>query len=114
MCRFRFFFFKQQTAYEITRRDWSSDVCSSDLLTGQPPFVRADVLSLLAAHRDEPAAFPADLEEGLPADLRAVVLRCLAKDPRARVASARSRLAASANRSAGSLERALAGCGYAG
>src|ERR1022692_1129781 len=25
-----FFFFKQKTAYEITR-DWSSDVCSSDL-----------------------------------------------------------------------------------
>src|SRR5213075_3326670 len=23
---------KQKTAYEITRRDWSSDVCSSDLL----------------------------------------------------------------------------------
>src|SRR5213075_109654 len=28
---FFFFFFKQKTAYEITRRDWSSDVCSSDL-----------------------------------------------------------------------------------
>src|SRR5213075_2700934 len=28
---FSFFFFKQKTAYEITRRDWSSDVCSSDL-----------------------------------------------------------------------------------
>src|SRR5213075_3415088 len=28
---FYFFFFKQKTAYEITRRDWSSDVCSSDL-----------------------------------------------------------------------------------
>src|SRR5213075_3244212 len=27
-----FFFFKQKTAYEITRRDWSSDVCSSDLV----------------------------------------------------------------------------------
>src|SRR5213075_3564284 len=26
-----FFFFKQKTAYDITRRDWSSDVCSSDL-----------------------------------------------------------------------------------
>src|ERR1043166_5632317 len=26
-----FFFFKQQTAYEIPKRDWSSDVCSSDL-----------------------------------------------------------------------------------
>src|SRR5881227_1513980 len=25
------FFFKQKTAYEITVRDWSSDVCSSDL-----------------------------------------------------------------------------------
>ena len=25
------FFFKQKTAYEIYRCDWSSDVCSSDL-----------------------------------------------------------------------------------
>src|SRR5213075_577189 len=31
---FWFFFFKQKTAYEITRRDWSSDVCSSDLTRG--------------------------------------------------------------------------------
>ena len=33
-----FFFFKQKTAYEIVSRDWSSDVCSSDLViveTGQ-------------------------------------------------------------------------------
>src|SRR6056297_3968564 len=28
---FVFFFFKQKTAYEILRSDWSSDVCSSDL-----------------------------------------------------------------------------------
>src|SRR6056297_4184200 len=28
---FFFFFFKQKTAYEILRSDWSSDVCSSDL-----------------------------------------------------------------------------------
>ena len=28
-----FFFFKQKTAYEIVSRDWSSDVCSSDLAT---------------------------------------------------------------------------------
>src|SRR5216117_4388087 len=26
-----FFFFKQTTAYEIRKGDWSSDVCSSDL-----------------------------------------------------------------------------------
>ena len=27
-----FFFFKQKTAYEIRNCDWSSDVCSSDLV----------------------------------------------------------------------------------
>src|ERR1044072_817374 len=27
------FFFKQKTAYEIYQCDWSSDVCSSDVLT---------------------------------------------------------------------------------
>src|SRR3546814_5227131 len=30
----RFFFFKQKTAYEMRISDWSSDVCSSDLLAG--------------------------------------------------------------------------------
>src|SRR5881396_4066625 len=29
-----FFFFKQKTAYEMVRSDWSSDVCSSDLQVG--------------------------------------------------------------------------------
>src|ERR1043165_9999912 len=33
---FYFFFFKQKTAYEIRPRDWSSDVCSSDLVIGIP------------------------------------------------------------------------------
>src|SRR3546814_5293898 len=28
---FRFFIFKQKTAYELRISDWSSDVCSSDL-----------------------------------------------------------------------------------
>ena len=31
VCYCFFFFFKQKTAYEIVSRDWSSDVCSSDL-----------------------------------------------------------------------------------
>src|SRR3546814_1869191 len=31
---FFFFFFKQKTAYEMRISDWSSDVCSSDLLGG--------------------------------------------------------------------------------
>src|SRR3546814_8892587 len=30
-----FFFFKQKTAYEMRISDWSSDVCSSDLLNKQ-------------------------------------------------------------------------------
>src|SRR3546814_8839559 len=31
MSLFSFFFFKQNTAYELRISDWSSDVCSSDL-----------------------------------------------------------------------------------
>src|SRR3546814_1119729 len=31
-CGFVFFFFKQKTAYEMRISDWSSDVCSSDLV----------------------------------------------------------------------------------
>src|SRR3546814_3628197 len=33
-----FFFFKQKTAYEMRISDWSSDVCSSDLLHGRQWF----------------------------------------------------------------------------
>src|SRR3546814_6477576 len=33
-CISRFFFFKQKTADEMRISDWSSDVCSSDLLSG--------------------------------------------------------------------------------
>src|SRR3546814_8522199 len=43
-----FFFFKQKTAYEMRSSDWSSDVCSSDLLF--PLF-----LKLLGIHRALPA-----------------------------------------------------------
>src|SRR3546814_16262338 len=33
-----FFFFKQKTAYEMRISDWSSDVCSSDLLVLLPAY----------------------------------------------------------------------------
>src|SRR3546814_3666789 len=33
-----FFFFKQKTAYEMRISDWSSDVCSSDLINKLCPF----------------------------------------------------------------------------
>src|SRR3546814_1608435 len=32
VCLYSFFFFKQKTAYEMRISDWSSDVCSSDLV----------------------------------------------------------------------------------
>src|SRR3546814_1072872 len=32
-----FFFFKQKTAYEMRISDWSSDVCSSDLIEVEQP-----------------------------------------------------------------------------
>src|SRR3546814_16994209 len=41
-CLLFFFFFKQKTAYEMRISDWSSDVCSSDLVTAVPaPLSRA-------------------------------------------------------------------------
>src|SRR3546814_20383661 len=46
-----FFFFKQKTAYEMRISDWSSDVCSSDLL----PALKADEIGVGQA-RFEPFA----------------------------------------------------------
>src|SRR3546814_6575692 len=37
-CYFFFFFFKQKTAYEMRISDWSSDVCSSDLVWADRSF----------------------------------------------------------------------------
>src|SRR3546814_1359074 len=36
------FFFKQKTAYEMRISDWSSDVCSSDLLVDEPFFKQGE------------------------------------------------------------------------
>src|SRR3546814_3317819 len=42
--RLCFFFFKQKTAYEMRISDWSSDVCSSDLIRPSPK-----IIALMAA-----------------------------------------------------------------
>src|SRR3546814_1921037 len=64
-----FFFFKQKTAYEMRIRDWSSDVCSSDLdkclrpLGGRPILARIvdrvgpQVRRLLLNANGDPARF---------------------------------------------------------
>ena len=50
------FFFKQKTAYEIYKCDWSSDVCSSDLIkNGRDPYVMVRA----------PASFPGRKYNGL-------------------------------------------------
>src|SRR3546814_1876300 len=44
-----FFFFKQKTAYEMRISDWSSDVCSSDLLQADAVHTRGTVHVILDA-----------------------------------------------------------------
>src|SRR3546814_3680801 len=56
------FFFKQKTAYEMRISDWSSDVCSSDLLAAEREG-EAAVLGVAAEHR--PLGGAADGEEAL-------------------------------------------------
>src|SRR3546814_2036491 len=44
-----FFFFKQKTAYEMRISDWSSDVCSSDLLRKPPSREETSTIETLIA-----------------------------------------------------------------
>jgi serine/threonine-protein kinase len=60
------------------------------LLTGRPPFPRPSVLETLLAHLHDPVPPLADRCPGVPAELEAVVLRCLAKDPAERFVDAQS------------------------
>jgi serine/threonine-protein kinase len=72
------------------------------LLAGQPPFDSKNAIKVLAAHLHEPVVPPSHHRADVPADLEAVVMRCLAKDPDHRFSSA------------GALARALADCEAAG
>ncbi len=75
---------EQASAYEEV--DGRADIYSLGavayyLLTGQTPFNRANVLELLAAHRNLEAAPPSQLNPAIPDELDRVVLKCLAKNP---------------------------------
>ena len=50
-------FFKQKTAYEISRSDWSSDVCSSDLLCNDGPRIRLRSGSRRSGNADDGKRF---------------------------------------------------------
>src|SRR3546814_3736911 len=55
---FCFFFFKQKTAYEMRISDWSSDVCSSDLVAPPPREVESICLLRLSALGDVTHVLP--------------------------------------------------------
>src|SRR3546814_4411021 len=61
------FFFKQKTAYEMRISDWSPDVCSSDLETGEwagPGHLRATAAMILSeSAAGPPPTDPHDPEE---------------------------------------------------
>src|SRR3546814_2354443 len=65
-----FFFFKQKTAYEMRISDWSSDVCSSDLLAADHIdrgwHVRDPRLALLRRNDDFAARLVSRLSDSNP------------------------------------------------
>src|SRR3546814_9715241 len=72
-----FFFFKQKTAYEMRISDWSSDVCSSDLLALEARGWKGRAGSALASHSETEAWFRAVLTGAADAgklDMRALDL----------------------------------------
>src|SRR3546814_7428246 len=56
------FFFKQMTAYEMRISDWSSDVCSSDLVAGAGDGLGEVGQPLLGAERDDGLALRVQLD----------------------------------------------------
>src|SRR3546814_1080758 len=57
-----FFFFKQKTAYELRISDWSSDVCSSDLIAQEAPAGSATPFETVLAADTERAALMIESE----------------------------------------------------
>src|SRR3546814_14517818 len=67
-CCVLFFFFKQKTAYEMRISDWSSDVCSSDLVrrleeADRPAALLAEPVDLGHREVDVPQRHHADRDE---------------------------------------------------
>lgn len=66
---------------------YSVGVTAYFLLTGVPPFRTGGVMEIIAAHLLEKPKSPREVKPDVPADLDAVVVRCLAKDPKERFAT---------------------------
>jgi serine/threonine-protein kinase len=99
-------FMSPEQAAGKSKLDARSDIYSLGavayfLLTGQPPFVRETAMMMLMAHAYDAVVPLEKVRVDVPADLQAVVLRCLEKDPARRFPDAHS------------LEQALAACAAA-
>src|SRR3546814_9070982 len=57
---FIFFFFKQKTAYEMRISDWSSDVCSSDLIVDAHLIEQPAVEAVEVDHFSHPMRYNAN------------------------------------------------------
>ncbi|MCI0375995.1 MAG: serine/threonine protein kinase [Gemmataceae bacterium] len=71
------------------------------LLSGRPPFEQASPFEVMIAHARDDVVPPSKLQPDVPADLEAIIVRCLAKSPEDRFQDAES------------LEQALAECAAA-
>jgi serine/threonine-protein kinase len=92
----------QQTAVEARSDIYSVGALGYFLLTGRPPFAGRTSLEMIAAHLYQAPEALSHHRPDVPADLEAVILRCLAKDPKARFLDALS------------LDAALSSCATAG
>jgi predicted Ser/Thr protein kinase len=72
---------------------YSLGVVLFEMLTGQPPFAGETAVSIAYKHVREDPVPPSRLNEDVPADLDAVVLKCLAKNPANRYQTADELLA---------------------
>lgn len=64
------------------------------LLTGKPPFLRSDIMDILRAHAWTEVTPPSKLNPAVAADVEAVVVKCLAKQPADRYPDAAGLMAA--------------------
>jgi eukaryotic-like serine/threonine-protein kinase len=72
------------------------------LVVGHPPFIAENPLEIMISHARDAVRPPSQLAPDLPADVEAILLKCLAKEPQERFASSAA------------LGEALAACSVAG
>jgi serine/threonine-protein kinase len=96
-----------EQSLNVQTSDGRSDIYSLGavgyfLVVGHPPFVAENPLEVMISHARDTVPPPSQLNTDLPADVEAILLKCLAKEPAERFASSAA------------LGRALAACSVAG